>query len=117
MKVRTGFVSNSSTTSFCIIGVDTTWATEKLLQACGHDKEWFQETAGFGSAEADNGMMMFYGEYDNGPSWAGLDAETLLVDKTLPQAREWFVKYIQDKLGVVLLLDSVRLCHGEAGDG
>ena len=111
MKVRLGFVSNSSTTSFFIIGVDSEAIVDKLLQACGHDKEWYQQSKSFGVAEADD--LMFYGDYDK-PYWAGLDADTLPADKTLPQAREWFIKHIQNKLNVTLSQGDVGLRYGEA---
>ena len=110
MKIRTGFVSNSSTTSFCIIGVDNEAIVDKLLQACGYDNEWYHQSKSFGAAEADS--LTFYGDY-NKPYWAGLDADTLLVDKTLPQAREWFIKYVQDKLNITLSQGDVRLRYGE----
>ena len=114
MKLRYGFVSNSSTTSFCIIGVDDTHAQE-LLKACGYNMEWYQDTVSQGIARDPHTLLAFYGNY-NDLWYVGVDAETLLDDKTYPEARKWFVKYVES-MGVDLEIGNVKLYYGEAGTG
>jgi hypothetical protein len=42
MKIRTGFVSNSSTTSFCIWGMRATWDNlkDKVKEHCEKESNW-----------------------------------------------------------------------------
>lgn len=111
MKVRNGFVSNSSSSSFCIIGVEDDTTIQELLRADGVD--W--EGSGYGTIESNSGIQ-FYGGYDR-PDWAGLDAQPLLEKHTLPEARAEFVKWAKKHLKVAVNPKQVNLYYGEAGEG
>jgi hypothetical protein len=122
MKIRNGFVSNSSSSSFCIIG--TTYDSEigKLVHAeeknYGHydkDGDWVDGTDYMGYGCDTGEVISFYG--DSQVEYAGVDAEPLLEQYSLPQAREAFVKLCKEKLNVDIDPRWVDLHYGEAGNG
>jgi hypothetical protein len=92
MKVRTGFVSNSSSSSFAIIGVDDEGITKEVIRSYGFnagdeysDEDWFCDAGWGGTAEHDG--WLFAG-YSDGPNKVGMKAEELLQIMTIPQACE-----------------------------
>ena len=78
MKIRTGFVANSSTTSFCIYGISTTRA--KLGEILGIDEDDFDlydyfEDTGIEYYEPDS-----YGEIYAGISLTEIDVNETFGD-------------------------------------
>jgi len=142
MKIRNGFVSNSSSSSFCIVGVSDKTFIKILLEkdlgfhknkqrGCDHPERdtpycpqcgelmWVElmtvDTFGYGR---DNGKFIsFYGEGPECCYNAGLDAGDLLEKMTLPEAREYFQKLVKDKYDIDIPLSSIGLRFGEAGSG
>uniref|UniRef100_A0A6M3KZ83 Uncharacterized protein n=1 Tax=viral metagenome TaxID=1070528 RepID=A0A6M3KZ83_9ZZZZ len=119
MKIRDGFVSNSSSSSFLCLGVSDENLIKKLLKAENpkeivEDNFSYYEGEGHGCLEAKH--IMFFG---NSEYWqaAGLgEGSTLsiLENKSLKEARKVFVKLMKDKLGVDIPEKSVSLQFGEA---
>ncbi len=94
MKIREGFVSNSSTTSFCIYGLylDSEAIREKFNLDTEADLYDELETK-FGSDVSLN-----FDPYDDG-CWIGLDWPTIRDYETGAEFKQR-VKYIFDKVGI-----------------
>jgi hypothetical protein len=120
MKIRTGFVSNSSTSSFCILGTGDEKVIKKLLKAEGLLKQ------------ADSGDLLSMGQYTGSlvtfvGSGGGADEIYLagcaiegdmLEEKTLSQIRQEFVESVRTHLGVDIDVKvGLRMEYGECGDG
>jgi hypothetical protein len=149
MKIRSGFVSNSSSSSFVIIGVTSNWANrlakaegknysqepetktvpgcecnakrEKFCPNCGAPKDKTIEVEptkepDYLSYGADDGKVVrFFGTYEL--EYAGLDAEELLQDMSIKDARRHFVEVVEKKLKIKVPIDAVDFHFGEVGDG
>ena len=124
MKVRKGFVSNSSSTSFCIVGISA-WDSEardvdtlvtELAKADGCD-----EQGGYGYSDGRT-LIFIGGEYvEEGepyePDYAGLEAEAdLKAGKTVPEIADEFIAKAK-ALGFDIPKERVTLHYGECSDG
>jgi len=122
MKIRQGFVSNSSSSSFCLVGVDDEEVIKEILKAVLTKNK----LSGFDAYEAfDQGLARFgdfvfaglptFDDYETVDGFigasslfaCGVEAESLLETKTLKKARE-LVKEKISKLGITLP-DTVRV--------
>jgi hypothetical protein len=123
MKIRNGFVSNSSSSSFCIIGTTYNSEIAKLVKAEGknfthYDEEsesWIEGTDYLGYGCDSGKVVMFYG--DDGPEYVGVEAVDLLEQHSLPEARKAFCKLVKECLNVDIDPRFVDLHYGEAGNG
>lgn len=127
MKIRSGFVSNSSSSSFLIIG--TTDSVYKIAEKVGllnDDDEYSNWTenenivdAGYGGAElagkrfSDAMPYVFYGSWDE-PYYFGIDAEGLLeLGERVPDLKELFIKKVKEDFDIDLSNSEVKLHFGE----
>jgi len=112
MKIRIGFVSNSSSTSFCVIGIENDLWIDLILEKAGVDRESI--------SHPDQGVFNIikgfncYGDYT--PRILGLDAKTSLDTMTLPQSKEHFKEVVNKKFGLNIPIEHIRLLYGEAGE-
>ena len=81
MKIRSGFVSNSSSTSFCIVGLAGERADKKLGDDWREIFESFEESTATGSNEKGKTSLSFYCQEDHG--FIGIDIDSMKEDETL----------------------------------
>jgi hypothetical protein len=119
MKIRQGFVSNSSSSSFCIIGVTgdiakTLARKEHLSSLYDEEGEW-----DYGHGEywcKSDSILKYYGDGEE-VYYAGIDAEELLNSMTVPEIATEFTKVCKDALGINVNPEQVKLRYGEVGNG
>jgi hypothetical protein len=90
MKVRTGFVSNSSSASFCIIGITVPTVADRLAKALGANDN---SDSYYGQTTIGDWLVLVN---DNNAWGIGKDAEQLLKDYTIPEACAIVDKEIAD---------------------
>jgi hypothetical protein len=96
MKIRSGFVSNSSSSSFIIVGTENSELIKSLLQA---EKKLRENTDIYDCMEGK--FLTYYGCIDKTyASEAGIKADYLLMKKTGDQVREELAERIRNELGL-----------------
>ncbi|MHA2280247.1 MAG: hypothetical protein ACXAC5_05250 [Promethearchaeota archaeon] len=129
MKIRAGFVSNSSSSSFVAVGLGRKYGNKKnndkfneiveKLAGCsvndiGYEtleKIWYCN----GICEK-NGIWLYTSDAE--PFFVGLDMEAhIKADKTFSEAKEKFKQLIKDKLGISVPIKSIELRIDESSSG
>lgn len=133
MKERKGFVSNSSSSSFLIIGVEKPggWGDSKgkedfvelLVEAEGKHFEGYAgdnydgdyDYLDFGEDEGE--VVTFYGN-NSSPYHAGIPAlDRLKKDEKVSDLKLEFQKLVKDKLNIDIPLEDINLYFGECSSG
>jgi hypothetical protein len=115
MKIRMGFVSNSSSSSFCIIGVDNDKILNKLMKAENVHLNYEEHDDVLCGVQ--NYKVLTFAGGEGECSVAGMEAESLLQTMAIPQACEHVKKEIKDKLGVIVPLNKISFIYGEICTG
>ena len=115
MKIRTGFVSNSSSSSFMCLGVGCDSLINKLLKAekLERNSDGYYDDCDSGILEGK--VITFYGNGD-GFFAAGIDenpTKEILEQMALPAARQMFVNKIKSKFNIDIKIEDVDLIWGE----
>lgn len=108
MKVRIGFVTNSSSSSFLIVGVGDDELIAQLLNA-----EKIEEVIhDYGVHEGR--VVNFYGDSNEEYSYyAGIPIEKLMEEMTLPQMKKYFQEMVEKKYGIKIPEKKIILAYGE----
>ena len=115
MKVRNGFVSNSSSSSFIIVGVTGKDTIKKLLKKDKPQSSW--------GGVSNGGVVNFYGgwydsEEENNVediNHVGIEIEAYLKqDKTISAIKKIFVNKVKDQLDIEIPIEKVGFYYGEA---
>jgi len=114
MKIRLGFVSNSSSSSFCLVGTSKKWIIDELAakEGLNFGKDG-NDVLSYGNCSGNH--VIFVGS--DGPEVVGIEILKLLEDYNLKELRQIFRDLVKDKFNVDVPIKSIDLHYGEWGNG
>ena len=111
MKIRDGFVSNSSSSSFLIIGTSNERLIDILIEAVGMTREEILEEINFGGYETDG--ITFIGSEEI--YHAGKELNESDMDKLpLLILKQKFSKELKEKYNIDIPIKDIGLFYGES---
>ena len=116
MKIRKGFVSNSSSSSFLIVGITDSNLMKQIAVKDGkfENGDYCNLSCNYGVDTS--GRVCYFGGWGE-PQYIGDPIEKSLEEKTLPILRKEFQQKIKKVFNLEIPLDKIKLHYGEVGDG
>lgn len=119
VKIRTGFVSNSSSSSFLAVGIHTIWgAGNTLFEKMLERMEWDKDSSFLSQGIYEYNGLCLYGSSSNISDlfFIGVDAEVYFnQDMKLSDIIQIFIETVREKLGINIDKSLVGLFYGECG--
>jgi hypothetical protein len=98
MKLRQGFVSNSSSTSFSIYGTELSDGKLRSLLLGGPEDEEFEDDGNIYELLESISNLETYQDYDNGSVYLGLSWDSIKDNETGKEFKERVQDIIREKL-------------------
>jgi len=116
MKIRMGFVSNSSSSSFMCLGIERKTLIQELLAVEKLKKDEDGNYTNSGSGVLEGKVINFYkrGDYFKAAGFDDTKTKKILEKMTLREARKEFTSIIEKKLKIKINESEVDLFSGEA---
>ena len=112
MKIRNGFVSNSSSSSFCIYGasidVSLTKAEEDAVKDGDTDEAMEKKMDAFREKLDKSKHLEYHEDYDNDAFYVGRNWSTIGDDETGRQFKESVKKEIEEIVGEPVSCDTIE---------
>jgi len=122
MKMRNGFVSNSSSSSFLVIETkEMTKQVRQVLEKIGIKKPWdweafdaagFPDIGAYGGPAVIDDTLCVYDDFEDITLAMDLD-EKILNQMTLSQCKATLSNHIESKYGIHIPLNNFKLNYGK----
>jgi len=110
MKIRNGFVSNSSSSSFLIVGIDDNKLINEVIKAMKLKRKEIKEDMCFGTCDVDG--IQFLGSDDI--NYVGTElTEEIMNDKTLMELKKEFINDLKQRYDLQIPIEKIGLHYGE----
>jgi len=115
MKTRLGFVSNSSSSSFLIMGVTNQNFIKDIASKLGlfYDGEYIDYNDSYGVVEGE--FLNLYGSCE--PSYIGIDISDKIKVTSFNDLKKEFQDNVKNNYNVEIPLEYIDMHFGEVGDG
>lgn len=114
MKIRYGFVSNSSSSSFLIVGITDDSIIDKIIKHKELTKEEIEQEMNFGMYNSEDLDFLGNGEIE----YVGVELdETELDTKPLIIIKQEFADKIKRDYNIIIPIDKIRMHYGEVSTG
>ena len=118
MKTRPGFVANSSSSSFIIIGTTDEKMIKRIMKKEGIalNEEGYYDESGYGRLETENVSCVCDGHNIYNVGVMDDEVVALLEKHTIPEAKKIVAEQLSKKLKIKIKPEDLKFEYGESGD-